>query len=500
MKKTKLHRVTTAIAAVLIAIMPLSMTAQSPFSGGSGTREAPYQIATAADLAKLAELVNGEETAEWNSLFYTLTADIDLSTLLTASFNDGKGWIPIGTMTRPFRGLFEGNEFAVKGLTINDPGLEGAGLFGSVTAGVIGNLGVENVNISGSTRVGGITGNMASASASSPERATIVNCYVTGTLVAAGNNAGGLVGSTNVVTIQESYAIVDVTGVDHVGGIVGQFAGDSSIVANCYTAGSVKGNTFVGGIAGRQVLAVKAISNNFTTATIEGSAPMGGILGQMANSPLGRIENNVVLSERIIAASVGAPTVTYEDANRVNRILGTSGSHDPFSSNNLRMANNHAFDGVILDSVGVETRWYTLVHDTSWNGADATKELLNTAAFWRDVVGLDPEIWTMLGGQLPILAWTGGNQTGTMPDYLYVEGANIRNAQPTVEQQPIRAWVENGVMYMQGLPLGQTYRIFTVNGQLVHQGVVTSDVMTWRGTVSGTYIIQAGERAGKVVF
>jgi hypothetical protein len=80
--------------------------AQGHFSGGNGSEAAPYIITTAAQLAKLAELVN-EENEDYNAAYYRLGNDIDLSDY-GAGWNDGHGWIPIGNGWE-FFGVFDGN-------------------------------------------------------------------------------------------------------------------------------------------------------------------------------------------------------------------------------------------------------------------------------------------------------------------------------------------------------------------------------------------------------
>ena len=58
---------------------------------GSGTSTDPYQIATGAQLAFLAQQVNAGD-AKYTSAYYVLTADIDLGNNLT----NNKEWTPIG--------------------------------------------------------------------------------------------------------------------------------------------------------------------------------------------------------------------------------------------------------------------------------------------------------------------------------------------------------------------------------------------------------------------
>lgn len=80
--------------------------AATDFAGGSGTKDDPYQIATAEQLAKLAKEVNSGAVSQNHSMeYFKLTNSIDLS---------GHRWVPIGygntTNTFGFYGYFDGND------------------------------------------------------------------------------------------------------------------------------------------------------------------------------------------------------------------------------------------------------------------------------------------------------------------------------------------------------------------------------------------------------
>ena len=199
-----------AIEVLTIYLQPATMQAQ--FAGGNGTSDSPYQISTPAQLASLASIINAEKSA-FKDNHYILTSDIDLSeySATNTNFNNGNGWIPIGiAYITPFNGIFDGNGKKITGLYINsDNNL--VGLFGYLT-GIVKNLGLEEVNITGENDVGGLAGMLYSG--------IIVNCYVSG----------------------------NIKGVDQVGGLVGYIC--FSEMDNCYTLGSVSGKKNVGGLVG----------------------------------------------------------------------------------------------------------------------------------------------------------------------------------------------------------------------------------------------------------
>jgi hypothetical protein len=82
---------------------------------GEGTEASPFLIGTAEKLALLATLINGENTDDYNTKHYKLISDIDLFDY-GINYNGSKGWIPIGTQGRPFKGTFNGKGKSITGL------------------------------------------------------------------------------------------------------------------------------------------------------------------------------------------------------------------------------------------------------------------------------------------------------------------------------------------------------------------------------------------------
>ena len=85
-------------------IIILNLLCFSQFSGGSGTIEDPYQIATAEDLNNIRNYMTSS---------FIQTADIDLG---VHPWNEGEGWDPIGDYdpfdpSRSFRGNYDGDSY-----------------------------------------------------------------------------------------------------------------------------------------------------------------------------------------------------------------------------------------------------------------------------------------------------------------------------------------------------------------------------------------------------
>ncbi len=87
---------------LLLTCLCIASAAPAQYSGGSGTADDPYQIATAADLIALGE------TPEDYDKHFILTADIDLDPNLPGRKVFDKAVIAGPSGTR-FTGVFDGN-------------------------------------------------------------------------------------------------------------------------------------------------------------------------------------------------------------------------------------------------------------------------------------------------------------------------------------------------------------------------------------------------------
>ena len=226
------------------------------FAGGTGTKDDPYQIANAEQLAKLATEVNSGVPGQTHSgEYFKLTAPIDLS---------GKRWVPIGygnESSKSFSGYFDGNNQVITGLYVDERG-NGvcAGLFGVVVAisdePVLKNIRIENAAIyagdspdpSAHTYGAGVlAGNLTISGGSSASFIGVENCQGTGK-VDSEMKAGGLLGSASYANVSDCSADVTVTGTRISGGFIGDiFLGSYK---NCTAKGSVSGGWATGGFAG----------------------------------------------------------------------------------------------------------------------------------------------------------------------------------------------------------------------------------------------------------
>ena len=262
----------------------------SSYFFGAGTGENPYQITTPAQLAKLAELVN-EGDASYNAAYYKLTNDLDLSDYDT-DYDSGKGFIPIGTFEKPFKGVFDGNGKTIMGLYIYRIEQKHIGIFGSIESGTVKNLVLLNVNVEGLSIVGSVTGSVYS-------NGTVQGCSSSGT-IRGGDYIGSVVGFIHVGKVQNCYSTGSVTGEGPVGGVAGQ--NSFGTIQNCYSIGSVTGVSFVGGIVGSSQSSIQncAALNPSVTATEYSAGRLAGY-------------NDNTLSDNIAFDSM---TVTLHDSTK----------------------------------------------------------------------------------------------------------------------------------------------------------------------------------------
>ena len=192
----------------------------------------------------------------------------------TPYWNHGSGWDPI----RAARGVqlffdttFEGNGHTIRHLFISQSS-SSVGLFGYLPSdGVIRNVGLIDVEVTGRDSVGGLVGQ---------NDGTIRGSYATGWVEGAGRLSdfvGGLVG-LNRGTITASYATARVSGNNDVGGLAG--AGSGTITAS-YATGRVSGRDDVGGLVGQSSGTITA---SYATGRVSGSSNVGGLVGASSSA------------------------------------------------------------------------------------------------------------------------------------------------------------------------------------------------------------------------
>ena len=239
-------------AAACCLVFPAGMFAQ--FSGsGSGTKDDPYRIFNADQLNQVRNFVGKTD------VHFSLEADIDMTQWI-AENNPSQGWLPIGGgSTSSFSGIFNGNGHTISNLWINrpNPDLFSIGLFGYCDNADIRDLKLENADIIGRTRIGGIIGCCSNTN--------ITSCVFKGKITGSGN-IGGICGRFNNyysnMTISDCHSHCQISSnlrndlpCEEVGGICGSIyisEGNSTItISGCYSHININNGGRIGGICGR---------------------------------------------------------------------------------------------------------------------------------------------------------------------------------------------------------------------------------------------------------
>ena len=333
---------------IIIGVLAIfTSLVSNAFSGsGLGTEQSPYLITSANELFEMRSDLNAH---------YKLMNDIDLGAWIEDN-SPIQGWIPIGTVSSPFNGVFDGNEKAIKNLFIKRENSDNIGLFGFVQTAILKNIVLLNTDIIGHDNVAALIGNR-NVSTNYDQiglgQLNISNCYVVGGYIKGNNCIGGIIGRNegsgngNAITIDKCHNSANIKGVNQVGGICGYTEGWGSspiYIRNSYSIGNINGNDNVGGIVGYFYSNYTWISKydcgrpdlvcekNYVRGNIIGLNNTNGIAGYSTAADW-------------VPGSWGAPTVTgiYTMASNVciadtlqgqNRISSNVSSSDNYASNN----------------------------------------------------------------------------------------------------------------------------------------------------------------------
>ncbi|MDA9823936.1 YDG domain-containing protein, partial [Paracoccaceae bacterium] len=229
-------------------------------------------------------------------LDYTLGADIDMQAALQASHKDGNtdrysgmwgaaGFAPIGDYPNIFTGTLDGLGHEIIGLKINRPDAARAGLFGLTVNANLQNITLRDAKITGKT-AGGLVGNAYNTSFNN---ITSHNINVTGT-----DHVRGLVGQATINTNFNTIRLddINVTGTGNVGGLVGN-AYQNTTIETSYAKGTVtstgtrSAGTNAGGLVGWAVDA--DIKTSYAAADVSGTSEtanntVGGLVGYAINT------------------------------------------------------------------------------------------------------------------------------------------------------------------------------------------------------------------------
>jgi len=333
MSTTYRFRMSLALSFVLLVV---ASAARGQYSGGSGTADDPYEIATAADLLAL-----GERPEDYGGHFI-LTADLDLDPNLPGRRVFAKAVVaPDANDTEErfqgpcFTGVFDGGGHVVRNLHIE--GGSYLGLFGVLDGGaIVTNLGLEDADVRG-------TGDYVGGLVSYNFGGTVTASFGDGT-IRGRRWAGGLVGMNQSHLVNASCSAV-VMADDYAGGLVGYNHGGA--IDTSYSTGSVGGNSRIGGLAGYNG-AEGSIANSYATGFVTGSDRVGGLVGSNDGGSIATSYSlGMVEGEGLVGGLVGSQiTGSIITSHSAGVISGTDGVGGLVGSNNGDISLSYSEAGV----------------------------------------------------------------------------------------------------------------------------------------------------------
>jgi len=269
-----------AAFAVLIALLAVpgavpaaaascpSASTSANYSGGAGTDGNPWQIATAADLLRLADPA---QSPDWSGYFLQ-TADIDMA---------GCDWTPIAFTQDPwdpnqvlFTGTYDGGGRQITNMSFDQDNKSYVGLFGLVDGGTIENLRLQ-IKLRGDVgTVGGLVGMVL------VNGVTVRNVRAEVDIDVADGNAGGLIGEgAGPILIERSRVSGSLTagGTFYIGGLIGLYYGSAPaelVVRDSVSSASLASTSSRMNLGG--VLGSTSGSARITGTTIDGSLSGAG--------------------------------------------------------------------------------------------------------------------------------------------------------------------------------------------------------------------------------
>lgn len=306
------------------------------YMAGDGTSEASaFQVESIEDLSLIGK---GEAAGDGNNYtldsYYVLVRDLDFtsddsyenpgildlfdrdmdgdtSEILKdalSSSSAGYGFTPIAkgngpNITFPFTGSIDGKSHKISNMYINTPMNDSVGFIGLGEGCTIKNIGFTNASVTGQNAVGIVAGELMDSTISNSyadgkvevkarmagglvgysELSTVENSNTSGVITGIGvefSNEffGGLIGEASNGEIVNSSSIMNVTGKDDIGGLVGR--AKDQMIQGSSAKGNVSGNDRVGGLIGSASSAI--VENSHAVSSVSGDSDVGGLIGQLS--------------------------------------------------------------------------------------------------------------------------------------------------------------------------------------------------------------------------
>lgn len=263
------HLITTALLAMTSAVSAWAQPAAVKPTMGDGSKSAPYVLNTVENMKWLMDNYKANAKTDCGLDFaaanYYLNANIDLASI--------PNWQPLGG--NYFTGTFNGGNHTLSHLTCTG---NYVGLFVNLGNCTISDLTLADVNLQATGNVGAVAAYGSSTIPVHPF--SLRNIMVTGTISTTGSNAGGLVGGTAAGEITNCTNMANVTAsAGFAGGIVGSQQYQESVMEGCVNFGTITGNSDnVGGLAGSYQGRISNCCNK-GEVTLNSRYCVGGLVG-----------------------------------------------------------------------------------------------------------------------------------------------------------------------------------------------------------------------------
>ena len=222
---------------------------------------------------------------------YALRNSIDATSTATA----GNSFTSIGSDNNAFKGKFDGIDYNIFGLTIDNNNKSNTGLFGETNGATIRNVTLVGGKITGGDDTGALVGHAMNS--------TITN-VVNSAEVNGNRNVGGLIGAATNSTVENAVNTGKVYSnggsdnnndiVSNAGGLIG-YMYNGKLDGNSYNLGDVSGDGYnVGGLVGHAVNSTIGDGTNlvYNRLDVTGKYNVGGIVGNMKGTTVQNAENS----------------------------------------------------------------------------------------------------------------------------------------------------------------------------------------------------------------
>lgn len=271
---------------------------------------------------------------------YALRNSIDATSTATA----GNSFISIGSDNNAFIGKFDGIDYNIFGLTIDNNNKSNTGLFGETNGATINNVTLVGGKITGGNNTGALVGHAINSTITNVVNSAEVNGDI---------NVGGFIGASTNSIVENAVNTGSVHSdggddnkggiVSSVGGLIGSMTGDSQknsqLTGNSYNLGNVSGNGYnVGGLVGHAVNSTIGDGTNlvYNRLDVTGAYNVGGIVGNMEGSTVQYAENSGTV---LASGSVTDKYNYHTDIAGVNNLPDGSSLYNGIVSIDVNVAN-----------------------------------------------------------------------------------------------------------------------------------------------------------------